>query len=163
MPAPELHPDLEPWRALLGTWAGPGQGSYPTIEPFGYLEEVTFGHVGKPFLAYGQKTRHATTNLPLHAESGYWRPVDGGRTVELVLAQPSGIIEVQAGTFDGTVFDLRSTTVLGTPTAKPVTAVHRRFELAEGGEVLRYELSMAAMGLEMTHHLQAELRRQPAG
>ena len=58
--------------------------------------------------------------------------------------------------------EIQTATVLGTPTAKPVTAVHRRFELAEGGEVLRYELSMAAMGLEMTHHLRAELRRQPA-
>lgn len=160
MSVPELHPDLEPWRALLGTWAGPGQGSYPTIEPFAYNEEVTFGHVGKPFLAYGQKTRHATTGLPLHAETGYWRPSGGGARVEVVLAHPSGILELQVGTFDGTVFELRSAQVLGTPTAKPVTAVNRRFELAEGGSVLRYELSMAAMGLEMTHHLSAELRRQ---
>ena len=158
MTGPQLHPDLQPWQALLGTWTGSGSGSYPTIEPFDYTEEVTFGHVGKPFLAYGQKTRHATTGLPLHAETGYWRPV-GAEGVEVVLSHPSGLLEMQAGTFDGTTIELRSSTVVGTPTAKPVAEVHRRFELVDGGTVLRYDLSMAAMGLPLTHHLSAELRR----
>jgi len=165
MSAPELHPDVEPLRALLGTWAGPGSGSYPTIEPFEYLEEITFGHVGKPFLAYGQKTRDATSGLPLHAETGYWRPAGPGR-LEVVLSHPSGLLELQLGTIEagasggGAVIDLRSSTVVGTPTAKPVTEVHRRFELSDDGQAITYDLSMAAMGLPMTHHLHAVLRRQ---
>lgn len=159
MSAPELHLDVEPLRALLGTWAGPGAGSYPTIEPFEYLEEITFGHVGKPFLAYGQKTRDASTGLPLHAETGYWRPAGPGR-VEVVLSHPSGLLELQLGTIEGTVIELRSSAVVGTPTAKPVTEVHRRFELSDDGQVITYDLSMAAMGLGLTHHLHAELRRQ---
>ena len=165
MSAPELHPDVEPLRALLGTWAGPGSGSYPTIEPFAYNEEITFGHVGKPFLAYGQKTRDATTGLPLHAETGYWRPAGPGR-LEVVLSHPSGLLELQLGTIEGSggeggaVIELRSSSVVGTPTAKPVTEVHRRFELSADGQVISYDLSMAAMGQPLTHHLHAELRRQ---
>ncbi len=165
MSAPELHPDLSPLAALLGTWAGPGSGSYPTIEPFGYVEEITFGHVGKPFLAYGQKTRDASSGLPLHAETGYWRPAGPGR-LEVVLAHPSGLLELQLGTFEGgatgggAVIELRSSAVVGTPTAKPVTEVHRRFELSDDGQVIRYDLSMAAMGQPLTHHLHAELRKQ---
>lgn len=165
MTAPALHPDLEPLRALLGTWAGPGSGSYPTIESFGYVEEITFGHVGKPFLAYGQKTRDATSGLPLHAEAGYWRPAGPGR-LEVVLSHPSGLLELQLGTFEagaagaGAVIELRSSAVVGTPTAKPVTEVHRRFELSDDGQTISYDLSMAAMGQPMTHHLHADLRRQ---
>ncbi len=153
---PTLHADIAPIAALLGTWRGTGAGSYPTIESFEYREEVTFGHVGKPFLAYGQRTRHAVTDLPLHAETGYWR-LPGPDRVELVIAHPTGIVEVLVGSFDGTAFDLRTDSVTGTPTAKSVTEVHRRVEL--DGDELRYEVAMAAVGQPLTHHLAATLHR----
>ena len=99
----DLHPDCEQLGFLLGVWRGAGEGSYPTIESFGYTEEVTFSHVGKPFLGYTQKTKHAVSGAPLHAEAGYLRAVGAGR-VEFVVVQPSGIVELHSGTVDrGTV------------------------------------------------------------
>lgn len=157
-----LHPDVAPLGCLLGTWVGEGEGDYPTIEPFRYREEVVFGHVGKPFLAYRQATVRLDTGLPAHAEAGYLRGV-GGPRVELVLAHPSGIAEVAEGDAvagpDGTTLTLhlRSTDVVTTATAKEVRRVERRIVVV--GDTLRYELAMQAVGQPHQHHLTAELER----
>jgi hypothetical protein len=156
----DLHPDLAPVAGLLGTFAGEGHGDYPTIEPFDYREQVTFGHVGKPFLAYAQRTAHPETGVPMHAETGYLR-ISGAGRAELVLAHPTGIVEVEEGpvepTADGLVLDLASTTVGRTATAKEVRTLRRRFVL--DGDELRYDLWMAHADTPETHHLAARLRR----
>ncbi|MBS4730000.1 FABP family protein [Mycobacterium sp. SM1] len=156
-----LHPDLEELAPLLGTWAGRGRGRYPTIEPFEYLEEVVFSHVGKPFLIYGQKTKAPDDGIPLHAETGYLRVPQSGR-VELVLAHPSGITEIEVGTYsvDGAVVELELTASdIGlTPTAKEVSALARRFRL--DGDELSYSVQMGAVGQPMQNHLTAVLHRK---
>ncbi len=152
----ELHPACAPLSFLLGTWQGTGTGVYPTIEDFSYAEEVSFTHVGKPFLAYVQKTKDTGTGLPLHTESGFLRPQGDGR-LELVLAQPSGIAEVLEGQVEGRDIQLASTAVLGTDSAKPVTATERRFWV--DGEVLHSSVAMAAMGLELQHHVVSKMYR----
>jgi hypothetical protein len=158
---PDLHPDLQALAPLLGVWAGRGSGTYPTIEPFDYLEEVTFSHVGKPFLVYGQKTRAATDGKPLHAETGYLRVPRPGH-VELVLAHPSGITEIEVGTYtaDGTTIelDMTASTIGLTPTAKEVTALGR--SLRVDGDDLSYTLRMGAVGQPLQDHLTAVLHRK---
>ena len=153
----EPHAEIECLAFLLGPWQGKGSGHYPTIEDFDYLEEVTFGHVGKPFISYIQKSRDAVSERPLHSEAGYFRPVGVGH-IELVVAQPSGIVEIHGGVLDGPTIRMESTAVLTTPTAKEVTSVHRIIAVHES--VLTYDLYMAAVGLPLQHHLSAELHRQ---
>jgi hypothetical protein len=157
----ELHPDLEELAPLLGTWAGRGSGEYPTIEPFDYLEEVVFSHVGKPFLVYGQKTRAATDGKPLHAETGYLR-VPQPAQIELILAHPTGITEIEVGTYTvtGNVIELEmiASSIGLSPTAKDVTALGRSFRL--DGDELSYSLRMGAVGHPVQHHLSAVLHRQ---
>jgi hypothetical protein len=156
----DLHPALSSLAPLLGTWRGEGRGEYPTIEPFAYGEEVTFAHVGKPFLAYTQRTWSLESGMPLHAEAGYWRAGGDGR-VEVILSHPFGAVEVLVGTVAGGALRLASQTVVTTPTAKRIDAVERDVDVDEGA--LRYRIRMAAVGRPMTHHLAAELRPVSAG
>lgn len=151
-----MHPELAPLEFLIGTWTGSGHGTYPTIEPFTYTESVTFAAPpGKPFLAYSQRTSD-TAGDPLHAEAGYLRPVAGG--CELVIAQPTGIVEVHDGSLDGTSLRFRARVVAATATAVEVTDVERN--LIADGDVLEYELLMTAVGQPHQVHLRARLVRE---
>ena len=160
---PELHPDIAALVPLLGAWEGEGHGEYPTIGAFDFGEHVTFGHVGKPFVAYTQRTWATDDRRRLHAEAGYWRLPRPGR-VELVLAHPTGIAEVDEGTYqvDGGVLTMELASVLvgRTTSAKDVTAVERSFRV--DGDRLDYTVRMAAVGRPLTHHLAASLRRVAA-
>ncbi|BBZ36718.1 peroxynitrite isomerase [Mycolicibacterium confluentis] len=158
----ELHPQITVLAPLLGTWTGSGSGEYPTIDAFTYLEEVTFGHVGKPFLSYSQRTR-SEAGQPMHAETGYLRAPAPGRA-ELVLAHPTGITEIQEGTLtdDGSsiLLELTATTIGLTSTAKDVTALTRSIRVT--GDELTYTVGMGAVGQPLQHHLSATLRRKDA-
>ena len=159
----DLHPDVAVLAPLLGTWAGEGAGEYPTIQPFGYFEEVTFSHVGKPFLIYGQRTKASNDGRPLHAETGYLRMPSQGR-VELVLAHPTGVTEIQEGSLslDGTKLEmeLTATTIGRTTSAKEITALSRSIRV--DGDTLTYTLLMCAVGQPLQNHLAATLHRKQA-
>ena len=155
-----LHPDLDALSFLIGVWRGAGRGRYPTIDPFEYVEEVRYAPgPAKPFIAYRQRTSRAGAGggEPLHTEAGYIRPAGAGRA-ELVITQPTGIVEVHTGEVEGGRIDFCSTVVGRSPTAVEVSRVERRLRV-EGG-VMRYRLDMAAVGRPMQNHLEAELVRQ---
>ena len=162
----DLHPGIAVLAPLLGTWTGQGAGEYPTIEPFGYVEEVTFGHTGKPFLTYGQRTKSADDGRPLHAETGYVRVPSLGR-VEWVLAHPTGITEIQEGTLtvsetpvemELVEMELKATSIGLTATAKEVTALARSIRVH--GDELTYTVLLGAVGQPLQHHLAATLHRK---
>lgn len=146
----------EPLMFLVGTWRGEGQGEYPTVEPFAYGEEIVFEHSRRPVIILRQQAWILADGRPSHTESGYLRATAFGH-VEALVAQGNGIVQVQEGTVSGHAVELRSTAVGRTSTAKEVLEVARSFEVV--GDELRYEMSMAAVGQPMTHHLRAVLHR----
>lgn len=155
-----LHLDVGVLAPLLGTWEGSGTGEYPTIDDFSYVESITFAHVGKPFVSYTQRTRHPDSGLAMHAESGYLRvPVPG--SMEIVMAQPTGLAEIYEGAVVGgdapLVIDVRSTSIGSTSSAKEVTITERTISVT--GDELHYTFRMAAVGEPLQHHLSATLHR----
>ncbi|MCH9669579.1 MAG: FABP family protein [Actinomycetia bacterium] len=156
----DLHPDLAVLAPLLGTWAGQGAGEYPTIAAFEYAEEVRFGHAGKPFLRYDQQTKAIGDGRPLHAETGYLRVPSPGR-VELALAHPTGVAEIEEGTLSvrGATIEMELTaTAIGlTESAKDVSALTRSIRVE--GDRLTYTLRLGAVGQPLQHHLAATLSK----
>jgi THAP4-like, heme-binding beta-barrel domain len=153
---PDLHPDLRPLAFLLGRWQGDGNGHWPGAGGFRYEEEMTFEHVGDPFLLYSQRSWRLEDGEPLHFERGFLRPAGEGR-VELTLAHPLGIVEVAEGPVREAVIDVSSTALALTSTGSPVTELRRRIEVRH--DTMAYELRMAMREVPLTRHLKGELRR----
>jgi hypothetical protein len=157
---PDLPAELVPLAWLLGRWEGVGVGGYPTIESFHFGQEITFGHVGKPFLAYSSRSwildDDGNKLRPGAAETGYWRPQPDG-SLEVTLAHPTGFAELWIGQIDGAKVEISTDVVIRTATAKEYTAGHRLYGLVEGELMWAYD--MAAMGQPLQAHLSARLKR----
>jgi THAP4-like, heme-binding beta-barrel domain len=158
--APALHPGLAALRPLLGTWRGTGKGGYPTIDDFAYGQQVTFSHDGRPFLAYESRAwlldADGEVIRPAAREVGWWRAGAEPGELEVLLAHPTGLVEVYTGRVHGPAqWELSTDVVARTRTAKEVTANHRLYGIVDGA--LMYAVDMAAVGQPLQPHLSARL------
>ncbi len=156
----DLHPALTPIAFLLGHWHGNGHGDYPTIERFAFGQEAAFTHDGRPFIHYFSRTWLVDDDgqevRPLALETGFFRPQpDGG--LEVVLAHPTGFVEVYYGTVEGAKIELATDAVVRTASAKQYSAGQRLYGLVEGD--LLWTFDMAAQGEELQSHIWARLQR----
>jgi hypothetical protein len=161
----DLHERLEPLAFLVGTWRGLGVVGYPTIEEQRYEQEVVFAHDGRPFLEYSSRTWILDENgeraKQSAREAGWWRPGKEPRDVEVLLAHPTGIVEVYVGEVVFSKVELQTEVVARTETAKAVNALHRLYGLVEGD--LAYAIDMAAVEQGLQPHLSARLSRIDGG
>ncbi len=164
----DLCAELVPYAWLLGRWQGAGVGGYPSMGEFHFGQEVVFAEEGKPYLVYDSQTwlldEHGGIVRRLAHETGFWRP-QPGNAVEVLLAHPTGVVEVYVGTVDGAKVELRTDVVARTESAKEYVAGHRLYGLVEGDLLWAYD--MAAMGHPLQPHVSARLKRvrdgAPAG
>ncbi|XP_019790112.1 peroxynitrite isomerase THAP4 isoform X6 [Tursiops truncatus] len=96
--APRMNPVLEPLSWMLGTWLSdpPGAGTFPTLQPFQYLEEVHISHVGQPMLNFSFNAFHPDTHKPMHRECGFIRLEPDTNKVAFVSAQNTDYPKIQA-------------------------------------------------------------------
>jgi hypothetical protein len=173
---PDLHPALFGLLPFVGVWRGRGQGGYPTLEnDFGYAQEIRFSHDGRPFLCYESRSwlvdSDGASIRPAAREVGWWRPVQTDLRVEhaaagvpprsdeieVLLAHPTGFLELYLGTVNGTRVEIATDAVMRTATAKEVRSGHRLYGIVDGA--LLYAYDMAAAGQPLTSHLSARLER----
>jgi hypothetical protein len=157
----DLAPACLPLAWLLGRWRGVGVGDYPTIEAFRFEQELEFAYVpGKPYLTYESRTwqveEDGTVGAPLARETGYWRP-QGADDVEVLLAHPTGFVEMLLGRVEPGRVELATRGVLRTETAKDYRAARRMYGSVDGR--LLWVMDMAAMGHELQPHVSATLQR----
>lgn len=156
----DVHPDLEPIAFLLGHWEGAGVIGYPTMESANFGQEIIFEHNGKPFLSYRSRTwllnQEGEKVRPLASESGFWR-VQPERQIEVMLAHPTGIIEIYVGEVVFHKIELITDVVARTVTSKDYSAGKRLYGLVNGNLMYAYE--MAAVGRPLQDHASAELKK----
>ena len=80
-----------------------------------------------------------------------------GTELEVLLAHPTGFVEIYLGTVTGPRIDLATDLVARTATAKEYTAASRLYGLVESD--LLWAMDMAAMGQPLQSHASARLKR----
>lgn len=157
----DLPEPLRPLAWLIGRWEGVGVVGYPTIDEQQFGQEIEVTHDGRGFLQWQSRAwiLEASTGekvRPAAVESGFWRPQRNGE-VELLLAHPTGILELYYGKAEPARIELKTDGVLRSPGAKEYNAATRMYGLVESQ--LFYAMDMAAVGQPLQSHLSARLTR----
>lgn len=156
-----LHPDLAHLDWLVGHWEGVGALVDPDGPEQTYVSEVVVSHDGRPFLAYSARSwrleADGSRGEPGPSESGFWRRGAAERDVELVLAQPTGVVTVLLGEVVFRKVELVSDLVARTTTGRQVTGATRLYGAVEGG--LAYVVEEAVDGRPLAPVRSARLSR----
>ncbi len=134
---PNLPPALAGVAWMIGTWEGVGVGVQQGQE-FQFGQRLSFRFDGQPCLAYAcqvwQLDEQGHPGALQAQESGYWRSGADSSTVEVLLANAEGYVEVYLGTAQpGSAQVEVATDMVGrTSTGVAYTAGKRLYGLVEG-------------------------------
>ncbi|WP_168582349.1 FABP family protein [Gephyromycinifex aptenodytis] len=157
-----LSPKIAPLAWLVGRWEGAGVVGYPNHESHNIGQELLITHDGRPFLEVQSRTwilsEAGDIVRPLATELGFFRVLDDGE-VELLLAHPSGIVEMYVGEREAKrpILNLRTDGVIRSPAAMEYNAASRMYGLVDSQ--LMWVMDMAAEGQPLQSHISAQLKR----
>lgn len=158
----DLNPALFPLAWMIGRWRGTGHGTWPGRGEFSYGQQIDLETNGGPYLHYvcqsyevddaGQPVK------PISMETGFWRPQEDRKTLEVVLCAPEGWSEVWAGTIDGAKIEMVTDAVARTTTAEvPYTGGSRLYGQVDGD--LLWTFDRATTDHQLQPYLWARLQR----
>lgn len=154
-----IHEDVRPLAWLIGRWEGAGVVGYPSMTSRNFGQEIIVEHDGRPFLRWQTRSwllhEDGSFDRPSSTEMGFWR-MSGG-DAELLLAHPTGILELYYGSAEPAKIELRTDGVLRSAHAKEYNAASRLYGLVNSN--LLWAMDMAATGHPMQSHASAELKR----
>ncbi|XP_073437286.1 peroxynitrite isomerase THAP4 isoform X5 [Dendrobates tinctorius] len=160
--SPPLNPAVAPLAWMLGTWRSdpPGEGEFPSIPCFRYMEEAVISHVGQPMLNFTFCSSNPETGKPMHRECGFIRVKPGTNHVAFICAQNFGVVEVEEGEVEGEQLTLTSQSVSRISFAKEpyVQQISRTFRLTAEGK-MEQTVSMATSTQVMAPHLRVTYKK----
>lgn len=157
---PDVDAALLSLLPLLGEWHGEGQAAGGGRDHrFG--QWIRFSHDGRGFLAYESRTWRLTDDGELVGpdarESGFWRP-RGRDDVELLVANPDGLVELYVGRARTTTsWELTTDVLARTPDAPLVTRAVRLYGIVDGA--LMYAIDRAEADQPLRPTTSARLER----
>lgn len=164
-----LHPGLLPIAWMVGRWEGTGTVEHPSMPVHRFHQILQIEQDGRPFLTYVSRTwtpeDAPRDRAPDATETGYLRVVPSDRqaprTVELemVVAHPTGVVEVYTGTGGEGKVELSTDLVARTATGPDYTAGTRLIGLVGGDLMWAYDI--AGYGHPLTSYASAHLKDVP--
>ncbi|KAM4043563.1 peroxynitrite isomerase THAP4 isoform 2-T2 [Anomaloglossus baeobatrachus] len=159
---PPLNPAVASLAWMLGTWVSdpPGEGEFPSIPCFRYMEEAVVSHVGQPMLNFTFCASNPETGKAMHRECGFIRVKPGTNQVAFICAQNTGVVEVEEGEVQGEQLTLTSQSLSRISFAKEphVQQISRTFRLTAEGR-LEQTVSMATSTQVMAPHLRVTYKK----
>ncbi|EGI70278.1 PREDICTED: THAP domain-containing protein 4-like [Acromyrmex echinatior] len=163
----QLHELMHVLAWLEGTWITdePAVGTYPTIKPFNYYDEINITSTGQPIFNYIAQSWHPDSGTPMHRETGFLQILPGINKIVLSLIGNIGVFTVEEGDLmskDNNTIDLNSNNILATdasiPSFSPLTKTRRVYK--RNGDNLELIFYMATSKTpELTEHLNAKYRK----
>jgi THAP4-like, heme-binding beta-barrel domain len=167
---PTLPASLVPLSWLVGRWEGAGVLASAEAGEAQVGQEVDIAADARGFLAYRSQLWRldpdGARTEPLDTETGFWRtaveqstPGRPGVDVELLLAHPTGVVEVFVGRTQGTRVELVTDAVVRTSGGPDYTAARRTYGQVEGD--LLWVQDVASSTEPLHARLSARLKRVP--
>lgn len=150
-----IHEAVAPIIWLHGKWrAEDGLGTFPTINPFTYAEEIHFYSMGQPGLNYSSVSWNADKKMPMHLESGFLRIKPNSNSLAFMVAHNFGLTTIEEGEVTDQCITLTCDKVQRMSFSKgaEVVKTKRTFTLKADG-VLEQNFYMETNSTPMTEHL----------